>query len=71
MSPPETEVAKRRRAIRPVERDATTYNPDDLRNSLIAEGRRQVNEVGPHELSYTSWSPVLSSLALNTGDRDV
>ena len=54
MPPPETEIVKKRRAARPVEQDAATYHHGDLRNALIAEGRRQVNEVGAHDLSLRS-----------------
>ncbi len=54
MPPPETEVIKKRRGARPAQRDVAAYHHGDLRNALIAEGRRQVNEVGSHDLSLRS-----------------
>ena len=54
MSLSETEVVRKRRAARSVERDAAAYHHGDLRNALIAEGRRQVNDVGAHDLSLRS-----------------
>jgi AcrR family transcriptional regulator len=51
MSAPESEIVKKRSVARPVERDGVAYHHGALRDALIAEGRRQVNEVGAHALS--------------------
>lgn len=51
MSATDNDPVKKRRASRAAEQEVVTYHHGDLRNALIAEGRKQVNEVGAHDLS--------------------